>query len=77
MPSSKWMRTLLLLWIVLTIVNTVRALREPDTREFFAVSLAVLAVPIVVGSIVAVPMLALRRRQARRATEPSIRPSRS
>ena len=76
MPSSKWMRILLLLWLVLTIANTIRALREPDTLQFFAVSLAVLAVPIAVGSIVAVPVLALRRRQARRTTETSISPSR-
>lgn len=76
MPSSKWMRAFLLLWFVFTVVNTIRVLRQPEERQFFAVSIAVLAVPIAVGSILAVPVLALRRRQARRTTETSISPSR-
>ena len=65
MPSSKVTRVFMSFWALITIFETIRAFQDPDTREFFAISVVVLAVPIAVGSAVAVVMLALRRRDDR------------
>ena len=63
MPSSKAMRVFTVVWALVTVFNAIRALRDPGTREFMAVSIVVFAVPIAIGTLVAVVMLATRRRQ--------------
>ena len=65
MSSSKAMRVFTFSWAVITVVETIRALQDPDTREFFAVSIVVLAVPLAIGSVVALVIRATRPRQDR------------
>ena len=65
MPSSKAMGVFMVFWALVTVINTIRALQDPDTREFFAISIVVFASPIAIGTIVAVVMTTLRRREDR------------
>ncbi len=58
MPSSRVARAFYVLWMLFTLFSIFRALQEPETRMFFAVSIAVFAVPIAIGTIIAVVMLA-------------------
>lgn len=65
MPSSKVTRVFMLFWALITIFETIRAFQDPETREFLAISVVVFAVPIAIGTIVAVVILATRHRPDR------------
>lgn len=66
MHSPRMLRVAFWLAILLSLPNIVRTVRDAEALEFFAIAIVVLAVPLAVGSIVALAMRAGRRSSADR-----------
>jgi hypothetical protein len=61
MPPSKLMRALSLLLLLLSLPNAIKVLKDPAALRFFGIALGVVAVAAIVGSVVAVGIVAVRR----------------
>jgi hypothetical protein len=64
MPTSKPLRALWALLLLVSVANAVRVLRDPDAMQFFGTAFVVIAAVAVVGTIVALLLTALRRLSA-------------
>ncbi len=61
MATSKPLRVLWAVLLVVSVVNAVRVLRQPDAMQFFGTAFVVVGVVAVVGTLVALLLTALRR----------------
>jgi glucose dehydrogenase len=61
MHSPRMMRVALWVGILLSVPNVVRTVRDPEALGFFGIAMLVLAVPLTVGSAVALAIMTARR----------------